>query len=77
MALSTVGMANTLMGQQVIKYFEVWNAHDVPGIKALHAATSKLTDWDSSHGPTNEEVSQGIAGIWSVSGASNSAPYLC
>ena len=52
-------------------YFEVWNAHDVAGIKALHAATSKLTDWDASHGPTNEEVSQGIASIWQVGGSSN------
>jgi hypothetical protein len=23
-------------------YFEVWNRHDVPGIEALHAASSKL-----------------------------------
>ena len=30
------------------KYFEVWNAHDVAGIKALHAAKSTLTDWDAS-----------------------------
>ena len=46
------------------KYFEVWNAHDVAGIKALHAAASTLTDWDASHGPTNEEVANGIGGIW-------------
>ena len=46
------------------KYFEVWNAHDVPGIKALHAPQSTLTDWDGSHGPTNEDVANGIAGIW-------------
>ena len=45
-------------------YFKVWNAHDVEGIKAMHASASTLTDWDASHGPTNEEVSQGIAGIW-------------
>ena len=45
-------------------YFKVWNAHDVEGIKALHAPESTLTDWDASHGPTNEVVSQGIAGIW-------------
>ena len=46
------------------KYFEVWNAHDVPGITALHAATSSLADWDASHGPTNEAVGKGIEGIW-------------
>ena len=27
------------------KYFEVWNAHDVEGIKGCHASTSTLTDW--------------------------------
>ena len=46
------------------KYFEVWNAHDVAGIKALHASQSTLTDWDGSHGPTAEDVGNGIAGIW-------------
>ena len=46
------------------KYFEVWNAHDVEGITALHAPSSTLTDWDASHGPTNTAVGQGIAGIW-------------
>lgn len=48
------------------KYFEVWNAHDVAGIKALHAAASTLTDWDASHGPTNEDVAKGIGGIWAA-----------
>ena len=48
------------------KYFEVWNAHDEAGIKALHAASSTLTDWDASHGPTNDAVSKGIAGIWAA-----------
>jgi hypothetical protein len=42
------------------KYFEVWNAHDVEGIKALHAPTSMLKDWDGEHGPTNEAVSAGM-----------------
>ena len=42
------------------KYFEVWNAHDVAGIQALHAATSSLADWDASHGPTNAAVAAGI-----------------
>ena len=48
------------------KYFEVWNAHDVPGIQALHAPTSLLKDWDAEHGPTNEAVAKGIAGIWAA-----------
>ena len=48
----------------VKKYFEVWNAHDVAGIQALHAPSSTLTDWDASHGPTNEAVAKGIGGIW-------------
>ena len=48
----------------VSKYFDVWNAHDVEGIKALHAPNSTLTDWDAHHGPTNAEVASGIAGIW-------------
>ena len=26
--------------------------------------TSKLTDWDGSHGPTNTAVGEGIGGIW-------------
>ena len=61
---------NTIMGVDCIaltkKYFEVWNSHDVAGIKALHAATSSLADWDASHGPTNEDVSKGIGGIWTA-----------
>ena len=48
------------------KYFEVWNAHDVAGIQALHAAASSLDDWDASHGPSNEAVANGISGIWSA-----------
>ena len=48
------------------KYFEVWNAHDVPGIEALHATKSTLKDWDASHGPTNADVSKGIGGIWTA-----------
>lgn len=48
------------------KYFEVWNAHDKEGIQALHASESTLTDWDASHGPTNEAVAGGIAGIWAA-----------
>ena len=47
-------------------YFDVWNAHDVPGIKALHAAQSSLKDWEAAHGPSNEDVAKGIAGIWSA-----------
>ena len=47
-------------------YFEVWNKHDEAGIKGLHAATSSLVDWDASHGPTNEDVAKGIAGIWAA-----------
>lgn len=47
------------------KYFEVWNAHDVSGIEALHAAKSQLHDWDGTHGPTNADVAKGIGGIWS------------
>jgi len=46
------------------KYFEVWNTHDVSWIQALHAATSTLTDWDGSHGPTNIEVASSIEGVW-------------
>ena len=42
------------------KYFEVWNVHDVEGIKALHAPTSMLKDWDGEHGPTNQAVSAGM-----------------
>ena len=38
----------------------------VEGIKALHAAESTLTDWDAAHGPTNEDVAKGIAGIWAA-----------
>ena len=45
-------------------YFEAWNKHDEVAIKALHAPESKLADWDASHGPTNEAVAAGIAGIW-------------
>ena len=48
------------------KYFEVWNSHDVAGIQALHAAKSRLTDWDGTHGPTNADVSKGIGGIWTA-----------
>lgn len=48
------------------KYFEVWNAHDVDGIKILHAEMSKLKDWDAEHGPTNEDVAKGIGGIWTA-----------
>lgn len=44
--------------------FAAWNAHDVAGIQALHAPASALKDWDAAHGPTNEAVAQGIAGIW-------------
>ena len=47
-------------------YFAVWNKHDVEGIKALHAATSSLADWDASHGPTNDAVATGIGGIWTA-----------
>ena len=47
-------------------YFSTWNAHDVAGIEALHAAESTLTDWDASHGPTNADVAKGIGGIWSA-----------
>ena len=32
----------------VKKYFEVWNAHDVAGIQALHAPSSTPTDWDAA-----------------------------
>jgi len=46
------------------KYFEVWNSKDEAGIKALHAAESKLQDWEGEHGPTNEVVAKAIAGIW-------------
>lgn len=46
------------------KYFDVWNAHDVSWIQALHATTSLLSDWDGSHGPTNVDVASGIEGIW-------------
>ena len=46
------------------KYFEVWNAHDVAGIQALHASSSTLADWDASHGPTSADVAKGIGGIW-------------
>ena len=35
-------------------------------IKALHAEESTLKDWDASHGPTNEIVATGIAGIWAA-----------
>ena len=48
------------------KYFEVWNAHDVKGIEALHAPASALEDWDGSHGPTNVDVAKGIGGIWAA-----------
>ena len=41
------------------KYFEVWNAHDVAGIKALHAAASTLTDWDGSHYTVTSEHAPG------------------
>ncbi len=47
-------------------YFEMWNAHDEAGIKALHAAKSSLKDWDAAHGPDNEAVAKGIAGIWTA-----------
>ena len=57
-------MANVDCVALTKKYFEVWNAHDVPGIQALHAAKSSLADWDGSHGPTNEAVATGIGGIW-------------
>ena len=46
------------------QYFDVWNAHNVAGIQAKHAAQSRLTDWDGTHGPTAGVVAQGIAGIW-------------
>lgn len=45
-------------------YFEVWNKHDEAGIKAKHAAASTLQDWAAKFGPTNADVSAGIAGIW-------------
>ena len=45
-------------------YFQAWNAHDKEAVKALHAVQSTLKDWDGSHGPTNEDVASGIAGIW-------------
>jgi hypothetical protein len=32
--------------QRVEKYFDVWNKHDVEGIKALHASASSLKDWE-------------------------------
>ena len=44
----------------------MWNAHDVAGIEALHAATSTLHDWDGTHGPTAADVSKGIGGIWTA-----------
>ena len=46
------------------KYFEVWNAHDKPGITALHAPDSTLKDWAAEFSPTNEAVGEGIGGIW-------------
>ena len=46
------------------KYFEVWNAHDVAGIQALHADASSLKDWAASFGPTAAAVAEGIGGIW-------------
>lgn len=48
------------------EYFQAWNAHDKEAIKALHAEESTLKDWDASHGPTNEIVATGIAGIWAA-----------
>lgn len=47
-------------------YFDVWNKHDVPGIEALHAASSTLKDWDGSNGPTNADVAKAISGIWTA-----------
>ena len=38
------------MQAAVTEYFRVWNAHDEPGIEALHATASTLTDWDAAHG---------------------------
>ena len=48
------------------EYFKAWNAHDKEAVKALHAEESTLKDWDASHGPTNEIVATGIAGIWAA-----------
>ena len=67
------GRPRTMMALEHValtkKYFDTWNAHDVPGIQALHAPTSTLTDWDGSHGPTNEAVAKGIGGIWEAAPA--------
>lgn len=54
------------VGASVAKYFVTWNAHDVAGIKALHAPASTLKDWDGEHGPTNHAVAEGIAAIWTA-----------
>ena len=48
------------------EYFKAWNAHDKEAVKSLHAEESTLKDWDASHGPTNEVVATGIAGIWAA-----------
>ena len=46
------------------QYFEVWNAHAVPGIQALHDPHSTLKDWDGVHGPSNTALAKGICEIW-------------
>ena len=40
--MTTADIAEMDVGALTKKYFEVWNRHDVPGIEALHAASSKL-----------------------------------
>eukprot|EP00931_Biecheleriopsis_adriatica_P083196 TRINITY_DN56754_c0_g1_i1.p1 TRINITY_DN56754_c0_g1~~TRINITY_DN56754_c0_g1_i1.p1 ORF type:complete len:155 (-),score=32.96 TRINITY_DN56754_c0_g1_i1:66-503(-) len=48
------------------RYFDVWNSHDKKAIQDLHAEKSLLKDWNGEHGPTNIDVSRGIAEIWSA-----------
>jgi hypothetical protein len=74
-AATTVGRGNsigrhhhrTMSKPELVKrYFAAWNAHDQEAVRKLHAPMSKLRDWDGAHGPTNEDVAKGIAGIWAA-----------
>ena len=54
----------SMMLARATDYFLAWNAHDKNVIQALHADSSRLTDWNGSYGPTNVDVAEGIAAIW-------------
>eukprot|EP00747_Dinoflagellata_sp_TGD_P207575 gnl/TRDRNA2_/TRDRNA2_81133_c0_seq1.p2 gnl/TRDRNA2_/TRDRNA2_81133_c0~~gnl/TRDRNA2_/TRDRNA2_81133_c0_seq1.p2 ORF type:complete len:110 (+),score=35.66 gnl/TRDRNA2_/TRDRNA2_81133_c0_seq1:158-487(+) len=51
------------MEAAVMKYFEVWNAHDAEGLKALFAPEVTLRDWDIEKSGA-DEVAAANGGIF-------------